>query len=194
VKDVYASQDLLVDIFERIEYFFGRLEIYSGVTPTPPMTDVMVKIIVEVLDILATATKEMKQSRASEFILQSTSLEAHMSSEKFLKKVAGVTKLEDGMKRLDRLTNEEARMANAVVLKVTHNVDEKVRGVGDVVRVIDKKVHDVDEKVQGVDWKVQSVAAQVEDVKGEVQGVNNSVKVVEEKVQVIIDGAKMELG
>jgi hypothetical protein len=32
------------------------------------MTEMMVKIIVEVLDILATATKEMKQSRFSEFI------------------------------------------------------------------------------------------------------------------------------
>ena len=97
-EDVYASQDLLVDIFERIEYFFRQLEIYTGVTPTPAMTDVMVKMIVEVLDILATATKEMKQSRASEFILQPTSLEVHMSLEKYLKKVAGETKLEDGMK------------------------------------------------------------------------------------------------
>jgi hypothetical protein len=33
------------------------------------MTDMMVKIMVEVLDILGTATKEMKQSRASEFIV-----------------------------------------------------------------------------------------------------------------------------
>lgn len=47
------------------------------------MTDVMVKIIVEVLDILATATKEMKQSRASEFALPPTSHEAHMSFRNF---------------------------------------------------------------------------------------------------------------
>ena len=33
------------------------------------MTDMMVKIVVEVLDILATATKEMRQSRFSEVIL-----------------------------------------------------------------------------------------------------------------------------
>ena len=31
------------------------------------MTDITVKIMVEVLDILAIATKEIKQSRASEF-------------------------------------------------------------------------------------------------------------------------------
>ena len=71
-----------------------------------------------------------------------------MSSEKFLKKVAGVTNLEDGMKRLDRLINEEVRMASAVVLKITHGVGEKVTGVGDGVRAIDKNVRDVDEKVQ----------------------------------------------
>ena len=154
------------------------------------MTHVMVKIIVEVLDILATATKEMKQSQTSEFMLQLTSLEAHMSSEKFLKKVAGMTKLEDGMKRLDRLTTEEARMANAVVLKVTHGVDAKVTGVGDDVRSIDKKVQGLETQVYDVDDKVQTVAAQVEDVKGDVKVVSDSVKVVEEKVQVIIDGAK----
>jgi hypothetical protein len=68
-KDVEASQDVLIDIFERIENFFRRLEIYTHVQPTPAMTDMMVKIMVEVLDILATATKEIKQSRFSEFVL-----------------------------------------------------------------------------------------------------------------------------
>jgi hypothetical protein len=63
--DVEASQDVLIDVFERIENFFRRLEIYTDVPPTPAMTDMMVKIMVEVLDILGTATKEMKESRAS---------------------------------------------------------------------------------------------------------------------------------
>ena len=67
--DVEASQDILIDIFERIENFFRRLEVYTSVAPTPAMTNMMVKIIVEVLDILGTATKEMKQSRASEPIV-----------------------------------------------------------------------------------------------------------------------------
>jgi hypothetical protein len=48
-----------------IENFFRRLEVYTKVPPTPAMTNMMVKIMVEVLDILGTATKEMKQSRAS---------------------------------------------------------------------------------------------------------------------------------
>ena len=42
----------------------------------------MVKIIVEVLDILGTATKEMKQSRASELILCLRSPEADLCVQK----------------------------------------------------------------------------------------------------------------
>ena len=41
------------------------------------MTDMMVKIMVEVLAILGTATKEMKQSRASMVILRLGLLDAN---------------------------------------------------------------------------------------------------------------------
>jgi hypothetical protein len=64
--DVRASQDTLIDIFERMENFFQRLEIYTNVSPTPEMMNIIVKIMVEVLSILAVATTEMKQSRMSE--------------------------------------------------------------------------------------------------------------------------------
>jgi hypothetical protein len=65
-KDVRASQDTLIDIFERIENFFRRLESYTAVEPTPEMMDIIAKIMVEVLSILAIATKEIKQGRTSE--------------------------------------------------------------------------------------------------------------------------------
>ena len=35
--------------------------------------------------------------------------------------------MEDALKRLDKLTQEEARMAVAQNLKATHTVDERVR-------------------------------------------------------------------
>jgi hypothetical protein len=63
---VDASQDILIDIFVRIESFFKRLESYTEVRPTDAMTDVIVKIMIEVLSILAIATKEIKQGRSSE--------------------------------------------------------------------------------------------------------------------------------
>ena len=67
--DIRASQDTLFDIFERMENFFQRLEIYTRVTPPPEMIDIIVKIMVEVLSILGLATKEMKQGRTSEYFL-----------------------------------------------------------------------------------------------------------------------------
>ena len=65
-KDVRASHDALIDLFDRIENFFKRLETYTEVPLTHAMMDVIVKIMVEVLRILAIATKEIKQGSASE--------------------------------------------------------------------------------------------------------------------------------
>jgi hypothetical protein len=65
-KDASASRDKLIDILNRIEGFFHRLEIYTGITPTTAMTDIIVEIMVEVLTILAITTKEVKRGRFSE--------------------------------------------------------------------------------------------------------------------------------
>ncbi|KAH9167680.1 hypothetical protein EDB89DRAFT_1890367 [Lactarius sanguifluus] len=155
-KGVTASQDILVDIFGRIEGFFVRLEIYTEVLLTPAMTDKMVEITVEILGILATATKEMKRSRAK----------------KFVKKVAGWTDLEDGLKKLDNLTDEEVAMASARILKLTYIIDNKVTVVGEGVKVIDEKVQVVKSEVQlvganvkEIDDKVQTMAEDATEVK-----------------------------
>ena len=68
-KAVSEAQEALIDIFERIENFFKRLETYTEVRPSAAMTDIIVKIMVEVLDILGIATKEIKQGRTSELSL-----------------------------------------------------------------------------------------------------------------------------
>ena len=68
-KDVRASQDALVDIFERMEVFFRRLEIYTEVPPNQEIVDIITTIMVEVLSILAIATKELKQGRTSKSLL-----------------------------------------------------------------------------------------------------------------------------
>ena len=64
--DVRAHQDTLMDIFERIENFFRRLDIYTEVPQTTEMMDLVIYIMVGVLSILAIATKEIRQSRISE--------------------------------------------------------------------------------------------------------------------------------
>ena len=55
-------------VFERIENFFRRLETYVELPPTAGMTDIIVKIMAEVLSILSIVTKEVKQSRTSELV------------------------------------------------------------------------------------------------------------------------------
>lgn len=44
-------------------------------------------------------------------------------------KLAGMTDLEDALKRLDKLTQEEARIAAAQLLKIAHNVENKLTQV-----------------------------------------------------------------
>ena len=68
-QGISADRDALIDLFERIENIFRRLETYVDVPPTPGMTDVIVKVMVEVLCILGIATKEIKQNRASKSII-----------------------------------------------------------------------------------------------------------------------------
>ena len=71
VEDTSASRDKLIELLNRVEHFFRRLEIYTGVAPTAAMTDVVIEIMVEVLMILAIATKEVKRGRFSELMSRS---------------------------------------------------------------------------------------------------------------------------
>ena len=64
-KNVRASQDALFEIFERLEAFFQRLEIYTGAALDPKMVDTVTKIMAEVLSIIGIATKEVKLGRKS---------------------------------------------------------------------------------------------------------------------------------
>ena len=68
VKNISASYDALIDLFASFENFLGRLSIYTGVPPTSALTNVLVKIMAELLSTLAVATKQVKQGRFSEFV------------------------------------------------------------------------------------------------------------------------------
>jgi hypothetical protein len=69
--------------------------------------------------------------------------------------------IEDSLDKLDKLTQEEARMASAELLKMVRAVDDRVQVVGRDVRAdvqgIGNKVQDVDDKVQGIDSNVRVV-------------------------------------
>jgi uncharacterized protein YoxC len=90
---------------------------------------------------------------------------------------------------LDKLTDEEARMAAAELLKVADGlsgqvtaVDYRVQDVSGRVQEISGDVHDmgnklqdVDDKVQNVDDRVQGVGSDMKDVTNKVQGIDSKV-------------------
>jgi hypothetical protein len=127
-----------------MEYFFKRLETYIKIRPTAAMIDIIVKIMVEVISILGIVTKEIQQGRTSmPFPIGIISLNPDLHAERYLKKLFGLKYVEDALQRLDKLTQEEARMAAAEALTITRGIDDKV--------------NDVDERLGGVDHKVGSV-------------------------------------
>ena len=65
---VSTSYDALVTLFERVGDFLKRLHIYTEIPFTPALTDIIVRIMVEVLSVLALATKEVKWGRFSKCI------------------------------------------------------------------------------------------------------------------------------
>jgi hypothetical protein len=108
-----------------------------------------------------------------------TLLLIELPSERFLKKLAGKTDIEDALKRLDTLTNKEARMATAQVLKATRNIDNRVRGVDDRVVVVDDKVTGISDRVVIVDERVKVVD---DKVAGVINGTRHSLSQRSKKV------------
>ena len=161
----------------------------------------------------------MKLSEAEEVSLCCTNMLplTEPFSGKYLKKLFGNTnntsEIADGLKRLDRLTQEEVQMAAAQVLKATHTVDDtgrvrgvadiavdvdsRVAGVGDQVQDVGDQVQDVGDQVQDVGDQVQDVGDQVQDVgdrvhgvSDQVRGVSNQIQGLDDKVTAVIDGAQ----
>ncbi len=64
-ETVGAGRDALFEVFERLETFFQRLELYTETAFNQDMMDIITKIMVEVLSILGIATKEIRQGRTS---------------------------------------------------------------------------------------------------------------------------------
>ena len=84
------------------------------------------------------------------FLIASRAPLTERCSEKFGKKLIGRTDIEDALQRLDKLTQEEARMAAAQNLKVTHTVDKGVRDVVDTMVALDDKVTSINNEVAEV--------------------------------------------
>jgi hypothetical protein len=79
--------------------------------------------------------------------------------------------MEDALKRLDKLTQDEARMVLAHNSKAIHTAGERVREVATTVIEIDNKMTKVEDRVVHVDERLASVH-------DEVAGANRVIKYV----------------
>ena len=68
VKGSIDSYDALVDLLDSIEQFMNRLDIYTKIPSTVAMTEIVVRILVELLYTLALATKQIQQGKPSESV------------------------------------------------------------------------------------------------------------------------------
>jgi hypothetical protein len=68
-KGRVSNCDALIDLLESIEHFVNRLDIYTRISPTPSMDEIVVKILVVLISTLALVTEGLKQKRSSESVL-----------------------------------------------------------------------------------------------------------------------------
>ena len=73
--------------------------------------------------------------------------------------------VEGALQKLDRLTQEEARMAAAELMKITYAVDDRVRvvdgrvqSVGNNLEIVGNEVRDIHDGVQGVNRNIEQAS------------------------------------
>ena len=59
---------------------------------------------------------------------------AHLNTEKFVKRLAGKTPIDDALQKLDNLTQDEALMVSANNLEIVDGIDRKVDAIGEGAR------------------------------------------------------------
>lgn len=115
---------------------------------------IIVEIIAAMLSFLALATKEMRRGRIGNSAPPKIhGFLAHLWSAKCVKKLIGNKDVEEALQKLDRLTQEVARMAAAELMKITYAVDDIVGVVDERVQGVDR-VRDIHDGIQGANRKV----------------------------------------
>ena len=96
------------------------------------MTDVITRIMVELISILGLAKKQINRGRLSKRVLAMIiGATSKRNAEQFAKKLLGDNEIETILKRLDRLTQDEARMTVAQIFGIVHGLLNNIKVVMD---------------------------------------------------------------
>jgi hypothetical protein len=135
-----ADNETLIDLFGRIQYFLQRLKTYIEMPLTDGFTELLGKIMAQLLHILALSTKAMTKGRTGKLSLNLCTFLAEYGSEKLLKKLFGGTDVDDALERLDKLTKEESLMTAAENLGIAHRIEGEVQVIKSVTLSIKRAV------------------------------------------------------
>lgn len=197
-RDVAASHDAIMHLFECIHLFLQRLDRYTGIPLTDDLTEILGKIMAQLLLILALSTKAMMNGRISKLgHLLSHSFVADSDTEKVLKRLVGRKEVEDAVLRLDTLTKEENVMIAARNLEITHRVDGNVEASKVLTENIDNNVkatialtEDVDDNVKATKALTEDIGDNVNATKALTEDVSNNVKATSALAEDIGDDVK----
>ena len=140
MKDVSGSHDTVIYLFERIHFFVQRLKSYTGMELTNESTELLGKIMAQLLRILALSTKAMTDKRISELIRSRCFSLADYGLEKIMKKLLGRKEVEEAVSQLDMLTKEESLMVVVRNLAIAQDVDGNVKETKVLAEDIDGNV------------------------------------------------------
>ena len=89
MRDVIASYEVLLDLFERIQLLLQRFSHYTAVPLTPDTTELLAKIMAQILSILALSTKTMKERWISQSFRSIHSFLANYGTRKIYEEDSG---------------------------------------------------------------------------------------------------------
>ena len=175
MKDFSESHDTLIHLFERIHFFVQRLSTYTGMELTNETTELLGKIMAQLLRILALSTKAMTDKRISELIRSLCFSLADYGSEKIMKKLLGRKEVEEAVSQLDMLTKEESLMVVVRNLKIAQDVDGDVKATKVLAEDIDSNVKATKVLTEVIDGNVKATKVLVEDNAKGIEGVAHRV-------------------
>lgn len=175
-------------IFERIHLSLQRLNRHTGTSPvlTDDLTELLGKIVAQLLTILALSTKAVTDKRISELSHSlCLSFLVYRDTEKFMKKLVGRKGLENAISRLDALTMTVtvARTLNLEVTPYRVDSDENIETTEVVTEEIDDDVKVAKAHTKDIDDSMKVTEALTEDI-------DNNVKVAETHTENIDDNVK----
>jgi hypothetical protein len=180
VKDVIASYETLINLFERTQYFLQRLSRYVTASLTPEMTELLANILAQVLSVLALSTKEMKDRRISMLIYSKNFSLSDDNTEKFMKRLIGKTEVEDGLQRLDMLTKEENLMAAACTLEVAGEIRRDVDLIKDDTRDIKEDTRDIKHDACDIKDDTRNIKDDTRDIKDSTRDIKDDTHDIKE--------------